>query len=159
MIPEGFITNLLDRADIADVVGRYVPLKKAGRNLMACCPFHKEKTPSFSVSPTKQIYKCFGCGASGNAIGFVMAYEGVEFPDAVRKLAGFYGMQVPEDQSPAKVRQREKARTLTDYMGEAAAFYTKSLAQSPLAIDYLKNRAILSETAQRFGLARRVALS
>lgn len=152
MIPEGFITNLLDRADIADVVGRYVPLKKAGRNLMACCPFHKEKTPSFSVSPTKQIYKCFGCGASGNAIGFVMAYEGVEFPDAVRKLAGFYGMQVPEDQSPAKVRQREKARTLTDYMGEAAAFYTKSLAQSPLAIDYLKNRAILSETAQRFGL-------
>lgn len=152
MIPEGFITNLLDRADIADVVGRYVPLKKAGRNLMACCPFHKEKTPSFSVSPNKQIYKCFGCGASGNAIGFIMAYEGVEFPDAVRKLAGFYGMQVPEDQSPAKVRQREKARTLTDYMSEAAAFYTKSLAQSPRAIDYLKNRAILSETAQRFAL-------
>lgn len=152
MIPEGFITNLLDRADIADVVGRYVPLKKAGRNLMACCPFHKEKTPSFSVSPTKQIYKCFGCGASGNAIGFVMAYEGLEFPEAVRKLAGFYGMVVPEDQTPGKVRQREKARTLTDYMGEAAAFYTKQLAQSQKAIDYLKDRAILSETATRFGL-------
>ncbi len=152
MIPEGFITNLLDRADIADVVGRYVRLKKAGRNLTACCPFHKEKTPSFSVSPTKQIYKCFGCGASGNAIGFLMAYEGLEFPDAVRKLAGFYGMVVPEDRSPARARVLERSRTLTDYMSEAAAFYTSELSRSSRAIEYLKNRAILSETARRFAL-------
>ncbi len=152
MIPEGFITNLLDRADIGDVIGRYMHLKKAGRNLMACCPFHKEKTPSFSVSPTKQIYKCFGCGASGNAIGFLMAYEGLEFPDAVRKLAGFYGMVVPEDQSPERKKARELSRTLTDYMGEAAAFYTTALTRAPRVIDYLKDRAILSETAERFGL-------
>lgn len=96
MIPEGFITGLLERADIVDVINRYVPLKKAGRNWMCCCPFHKEKTPSFSVSQTKQFFKCFGCGEAGNAIGFIMKYEGLEFPDAVRKLAGYYSMEVPE---------------------------------------------------------------
>ena len=152
MIPEGFITNLLDRADIGDVIGRYVPLKKAGRNLMACCPFHKEKTPSFSVSPSKQIYKCFGCGASGNAIGFLMAYEGLEFPDAVRKLASFYGLEVPEDRSPAQARAREKQRTLTDYMSEAAKFYTEKLRGADRVIRYLKERAISGETAQKFAL-------
>ncbi len=152
MIPEGFITSLLDRADIVDVIGRYVPLKKAGRNMQACCPFHKEKTPSFSVSPTKQFYKCFGCGVSGNAIGFVMAYEGLDFPEAVRKVAGFYGMTVPEDTSPARARQREKSRTLTDYMAEAAGFYTEKLRTAPRVIDYLKARAIHSDTAERFGL-------
>lgn len=152
MIPEGFITNLLDRVDIGDVIGRYVPLKKAGRNLMACCPFHKEKTPSFSVSPSKQIYKCFGCGASGNAIGFLMAYEGLEFPDAVRKLASFYGLEVPEDRSPAQARAREKQRTLTDYMSEAAKFYTEKLRGADRVIRYLKERAISGETAQKFAL-------
>ena len=101
MIPEGFITGLLERADIVDVINRYVPLKKAGRNWMCCCPFHKEKTPSFSVSQTKQFFKCFGCGEAGNAIGFIMKYEGLEFPDAVRKLAGYYPMEVPEDREGA----------------------------------------------------------
>ena len=96
MIPAGFITGLIDRADIVDVINRYVPLKKAGRNFVACCPFHKEKTPSFSVSATKQIFKCFGCGESGNAISFIMKYEGLEFPDAVRRLAAIVGMEVPE---------------------------------------------------------------
>ncbi len=152
MIPEGFITNLLDRADIVDVVGRYVPLKKAGRNMTACCPFHKEKTPSFSVSPTKQFYKCFGCGEAGNAIGFIMKYEGLDFPEAVRKLAGFYGMEVPEDKSPAKARAREKARTLTDFMGEAAAFYTEKLRTTPRAADYLKGRQLSAATAAKFSL-------
>ena len=131
MIPEGFITGLLERADIVDVINRYVPLKKAGRNWMCCCPFHKEKTPSFSVSQTKQFFKCFGCGEAGNAIGFIMKYEGLEFPDAVRKLAGYYSMEVPEDRSPAKIKAREKARTLTDYMGEAERWGLR-LPQEPL---------------------------
>ena len=152
MIPEGFITNLLDRADIVDVIGRYVPLKKAGRNMMACCPFHKEKTPSFSVSPTKQFYKCFGCGESGNAIGFLMKYEGLEFPEAVRRLAGMYGMEVPEDRSPAQKKAREKAKTLTDYMGEAASFYREKLKLNLRAVDYLKARQITGETAAKYGL-------
>ena len=152
MIPEGFITGLLERADIVDVINRYVPLKKAGRNWMCCCPFHKEKTPSFSVSQTKQFFKCFGCGEAGNAIGFIMKYEGLEFPDAVRKLAGYYSMEVPEDRSPAKIKAREKARTLTDYMGEAAAFYTEQLRRNAGASDYLKNRCISAATAAKFGL-------
>ena len=152
MIPEGFITGLLDRADIVDVINRYVPLKKAGRNWMACCPFHKEKTPSFSVSQTKQFFKCFGCGEAGNAIGFIMKYEGLEFPDAVKKLASLYAMDVPEDQSPAKREAREKARTLTDYMSEAAHFYTEQLRRTPFAAEYLKNRQITGTTAQTFGL-------
>ena len=152
MIPEGFITNLLDRADIVDVIGRYVPLKKAGRNMMACCPFHKEKTPSFSVSPTKQFFKCFGCGESGNAIGFLMKYEGLEFPEAVRRLAGFYGMEVPEDRSPRQQKAKEQAKTLTDYMGEAAVFYREQLKQNRRAVDYLKARQITGETAAKFGL-------
>ena len=152
MIPEGFITSLLDRADIVDVVGRYVTLKKSGRNYMCCCPFHKEKTPSFSVSPSKQFYKCFGCGKSGNAIGFLMDIENLEFPEAVRKLAGFYGMDVPEDRSPAKRAAAERAKSLSDYMKTAADFYTLQLKTTKKAIDYLKRREISGETAARFAL-------
>ena len=152
MIPEGFITSLLDRADIVDVAGRYVQLKKSGRNYMCCCPFHKEKTPSFSISPSKQIYKCFGCGKSGNAIGFLMAIENLEFPEAVRKLAGFYGMEVPEDRSPAKRAARERAKSLSDFMQAAADFYTLQLKTTKKAIDYLKAREISGETAARFAL-------
>ena len=114
MIPERFISQLLDRADIVDVVGRYVPLKKAGKNYQACCPFHKEKTPSFSVSPTKQFFKCFGCGVAGNAIGFLMRYEGLEFPEAVEKLAGFYNMDVPrERRSPRDIERETRQKCLT----------------------------------------------
>ena len=152
MIPEGFITSLLDRADIVDVVGRYVTLKKQGRNFMACCPFHKEKTPSFSVSPSKQIFKCFGCGKAGNAIGFLMDIERLDFPEAVRRLAGIYGLVVPEDQSPRRLEQRAKAKALSDYMKEAADFYTENLRKSTKAVDYLKAREITGETAARFGL-------
>lgn len=152
MIPEGFITTLLDRADIVDVVGRYVTLKKGGRNFMACCPFHKEKTPSFSVSPSKQIFKCFGCGKSGNAVGFLMEMERLSFPDAVRRLAEIYGMEVPEDRSPARREAVAKAKSLSDYMKEAADFYSASLKETKKAIDYLKNREITGETAARFGL-------
>ena len=92
MIPQDFIDQLLTRVDIVDVVERYVPLKKAGQNYMACCPFHKEKSPSFSVSPSKQFYHCFGCGAHGNAIRFVMEHAGLGFIDAVNELAGSVGM-------------------------------------------------------------------
>lgn len=152
MIPEGFITSLLDRADIVDVVGRYVTLKKQGRNFMACCPFHKEKTPSFSVSPSKQIFKCFGCGKAGNAIGFLMDIERLDFPEAVRRLAGIYGLVVPEDQSPRRIEQRAKAKALSDFMKEAADFYTENLRKSTKAVDYLKAREITGETAARFGL-------
>lgn len=152
MIPQGFITSLLDRADIVDVVGRYVTLKKSGRNFMACCPFHKEKTPSFSVSPGKQLFKCFGCGKAGNAIGFLMEIEHLEFPDAVRKLAGFYGMEVPEDRSPRRREEMAKARSLTDLMKAAADFYTQQLKSSERTIAYLKKREISGETAARFGL-------
>ena len=152
MIPEGFITSLIDRADIVDVINRYVPLKKAGRNWMACCPFHMEKTPSFSVSATKQFYKCFGCGEGGNVLSFIMKYEGLDFPDAVRKLASYVGMEVPEERSPAQARARERAKTLTDYMAEAAQFYTDQLRLSVRAVNYLKNRQISSATAKKFGL-------
>ncbi|MDO5532066.1 DNA primase [Sutterella sp.] len=152
MIPEGFISSLLDRADIVDVVGRYVTLKKGGRNFMACCPFHKEKTPSFSVSPSKQIYKCFGCGKAGNAIGFLMEMERLDFPEAVRRLAGMYGLEVPEDRSPARREARARAKTLSDFMKEAADYYTQCLKDSTRAIDYLKARELTGETAARFGL-------
>ena len=102
MIPESFIQELLSRVDIVDVIERYVPLKKGGANYQACCPFHSEKTPSFTVSPAKQFYHCFGCGKNGNAIGFLMDYAGMNFVEAVKDLAGQYGMQVPEDDaSPA----------------------------------------------------------
>ena len=153
MIPEGFITQLLDRADIVDVIGRYVPLKKAGRNLMACCPFHQEKTPSFSVSPTKQFFKCFGCGAGGNAIGFLMRLEGLEFPEAVEKLAAMYHMEVPKTRRSAK-EEREQARgkSLTELMAEAARFYTDKLRASEKAVNYLKGRGIDGATAAKFAL-------
>lgn len=153
MIPQGFITGLLDRADIVDVVQRYVPsLKKSGRNWMACCPFHKEKTPSFSVSPAKQFFKCFGCGKHGNAIGFLMEIEHLDFPDAVRRLAEIYGLEVPEDRTPGRRQAIERARTLHDFMKEAADFYTAQLRASPKAVDYLKRREITGETAARFAL-------
>lgn len=153
MIPERFISQLLDRADIVDVVGRYVPLKKAGKNYQACCPFHKEKTPSFSVSPTKQFFKCFGCGVAGNAIGFLMRYEGLEFPEAVEKLAGFYNMEVPrERRSPRDIERETRQKSLTEYMADAARYYAGELKKSEKAINYLKGRGISGETAAKFHL-------
>ena len=144
MIPERFISQLLDRADIVDVVGRYVPLKKAGKNYQACCPFHKEKTPSFSVSPTKQFFKCFG---------FLMRYEGLEFPEAVEKLAGFYNMEVPrERRSPRDIERETRQKSLTEYMADAARYYAGELKKSEKAINYLKGRGISGETAAKFHL-------
>ncbi len=150
MIPESFIQELLSRIDIVEVINKVSPLKRTGKNFMCCCPFHKEKTPSFSVSQQKQFFKCFGCGASGNAIGFVMRYEGLTYPEAIRKLADTIGMTVPE--APGATQARSRARSLSDKMKAAADFYTECLKTSIRTIQYLKGRGISGETAARFAL-------
>lgn len=154
MIPESFIQDLLARIDIVDLIDGYVPLKKAGANYAACCPFHSEKTPSFTVSPSKQFYHCFGCGAHGTAIGFVMEYQGLGFVDAIRELAGRAGMQVPEDEHGGHPRGEEpgQLRGLIEVMGRAAQYYKEQLKRSPKAIDYLKQRGLTGEIAARFGM-------
>ena len=155
MIPQDFIDQLLSRVDIVDVVDRYVPLKKAGQNYLACCPFHKEKSPSFTVSPSKQFYHCFGCGAHGSAIGFVMEYQGLNFVDAVRLLADSLGMPVPEERrgDPVKERAaRERRLSLEEMLASAAAFYKQQLKSSALAVSYLKGRGVTGEIAARYAL-------
>lgn len=155
MIPQDFIDQLLSRVDIVDVVDRYVPLKKAGQNYMACCPFHKEKSPSFTVSPSKQFYHCFGCGAHGSAIGFVMEYQGLNFVEAVKNLAEGLGMPVPEERTanPEATRAaREKQLSLEGALTQAAAYYKQQLKSAVNAIGYLKGRGLTGEIAARFGL-------
>jgi len=150
MIPRDFIDQLLSRVDIVDVIDRRVPLKKAGQNYQACCPFHGEKTPSFTVSPTKQFYHCFGCGAHGSAIGFLMEYGGLSFVDAVKSLADEVGLKVPED---AGFQPRPRTGPdLTEFMARAAAFYKEQLKGSERAISYLKKRGLTGKIAARFGL-------
>jgi DNA primase len=156
-IPASFIQELIARADVVEIVGRYVQLKKAGANFMGLCPFHGEKSPSFSVSPTKQFYHCFGCGVHGNAIGFLMEHAGMGFVEAVHDLAGQYGLQVPEDDaSPAEraraATQRQKQATLTDVLEKAGDAYRKQLRQAPGAIEYLKGRGVSGEVAKQFGI-------
>ena len=157
MIPPAFLQDLLARTDIVDVVGRHVQLKKGGANLMGLCPFHAEKSPSFSVSPAKQFYYCFGCGASGDAIRFLTEHNGMSFIDAVRDLAQQAGMSVPEaDVSPEdQVKRqalRERRLTLIDVLSRAAQHFRAQLKTSPAAIDYLKQRGLTGEIAARFGL-------
>jgi DNA primase len=153
MIPDSFIQDLLARVDIVDLVDSYVPLKKAGANFAACCPFHNEKSPSFTVSPTKQFYHCFGCGAHGTAIGFVMEYQGVGFIDAVKELAGRAGMQVPESEGRSFNEEKPgQTRQLVEIMGQAAQYYKAQLKLSPRAIDYCKKRGLTGEVAARFGM-------
>ena len=157
MIPPTFIHDLLSRVDIVDIVGRHVQLKKGGANLSGLCPFHAEKSPSFTVSPTKQFYHCFGCGANGDAIRFMTEYSGMSFIDAVKDLAQQVGMAVPEDDvSPAEreqaAAQRQRRTTLTDVLAKAAEAYRKQLKASPRAIDYLKGRGLSGEIAAQFGL-------
>ena len=150
MIPRDFIDQLLSRVDIVDVIDRRLPLKKAGQNYQACCPFHGEKTPSFTVSPTKQFYHCFGCGAHGSAIGFLMEYGGLSFVDAVKSLADEAGLKVPED---ANFQPKPKTGPdLTEFMAKAAAFYKEQLKGSERAIAYLKKRGLTGQIAARFGL-------
>ena len=157
MIPPGFIQDLLARTDIAEVIGRHVELKRSGASLMGLCPFHAEKSPSFSVSPGKGMYYCFGCGAGGDAIRFLTEHLGLSFIDAVRDLAQRAGMQVPEEQvSPEEREQRATLRarrlSLTEVLARAAEFYRGQLKTSPRAIDYLKGRGLSGAIAARFGL-------
>ena len=150
MIPQDFIQTLLARVDIVEVIDRHVRLKKAGAHYKACCPFHNEKTPSFNVSPSRQFYHCFGCGAHGNAIGFVMEYAGLAYPDAIRELAQQAGLEVPETRGdPARAAA---AKGLLERMMEALAYYRAQLKQAPAAIDYLKRRGVSGEIAARYGL-------
>ncbi len=152
MIPQNFIQDLLARTDIVEVVGRYVQLKKAGQNYSGLCPFHGEKTPSFTVSPSKQFFHCFGCGAHGSAIGFLMDHRGLPYVEAIKELAQQVGMQVP-DVAPARDGMvAAKTQGLTDLLGQAAEFYRAQLKSSPAAIDYLKGRGITGPTAARYAL-------
>ncbi len=152
LIPNDFIQTLLGRVDIVDVIDKYVPLKKAGANYAACCPFHSEKSPSFTVSPTKQFYHCFGCGAHGTAIGFLMEYGARSFPDAVEELARDAGLDVPREERPGERERRAEVADLTDHLLDAARYYRAALKDSPRAIDYLKRRGLTGEIAARFGL-------
>jgi DNA primase len=156
-IPQSFIQELLARADVVDIVGRYVQLKKGGANFMGLCPFHGEKSPSFSVSPSKQFYHCFGCGKNGNAISFLMDHAGMTFIEAVEDLAQQYGLQVPEDdvspQDRARSAQmREQQATLTSVLEKAGMAYIRHLRSSEKAIAYFKGRGLSGEIAKTFGL-------
>jgi DNA primase len=152
MIPNDFIQTLLSRVDIVDVIDRYVPLKKAGANYSACCPFHSEKTASFTVSPSKQFYHCFGCSAHGTAIGFLMEYGGKAFPDAVEELARDAGLEVPRIEHPGESERREQAGDLTALTLTAAKFYRAQLKDAPRAILYLKERGLTGAIAAKFGI-------
>jgi DNA primase len=148
-IPNHFIQELLNRVDIVDVVDAAVPLRKAGANYVACCPFHGEKTPSFTVSQTKQFYHCFGCGAHGTAIGFLMEYQGLGFVDAVEDLAKRIGVAVPQEARDTPKTARP-APDLYEIMQQASVFYRTELKKSERAISYLKGRGLSGEIAARF---------
>jgi DNA primase len=152
VISDSFKQDLLNRVDIVDVVSRYVQLKKGGANYLGLCPFHNEKTPSFTVSPAKQFYHCFGCQAHGNAIGFLMAYSTLGYVDAIKELAASVGMQVPEWRAPnpQEAARRERETDLYGLMEKAMDFYRGELKKSPRAVEYLKGRGLTGEIAARF---------
>ncbi len=155
LIPQTFIDDLLHRVDIVEVVDKRVPLKKSGKNYQACCPFHNEKTPSFSVQPERQFYYCFGCGAGGNAIGFVMEFDSVDFPEAVEILAKDVGLDVPREESKAAARKQSENTRLLDALENASKFYQQQLRQHPhkdKAVNYLKSRGLSGEIARDFAL-------
>ena len=157
MLPQGFIQDLLSRVDVVEVVGRHVELKKAGINHKGLCPFHGEKSPSFIVSPSRQTYHCFGCGAHGDAIRFLTEHHGMAFMDAVRDLAQQVGMTVPEntatpeDQARAEAERNQRA-TLSEVLAKASDFYRGALKASPRAVAYLKKRGLTGQVAAAFGL-------
>ncbi|MEI6737430.1 MAG: DNA primase [Pseudomonadota bacterium] len=153
MIPQDFIQQLLARIDIVEVVDRHVKLKKSGQNYSSCCPFHSEKTPSFSVAPSKQFYHCFGCGAHGTAISFLMEYNGMGFRDAVQELAESVGMALPaEANREASLEKARVSASLTEIMSAAMQFYRRELKASPKAVEYLKSRGLTGEIAAKFGI-------
>ncbi|MEN8171228.1 MAG: DNA primase [Pseudomonadota bacterium] len=154
-IPQHFIDDLLNRVDIVELIDGRVPLKKAGREYHACCPFHNEKTPSFTVSPTKQFYHCFGCGAHGTAIGFLMEYDHMEFVESIEELAKSVGVEVPREVSENRARQDKRAPDLYELMQRATNFYSQQLRLHPEsnpAVDYLKGRGLSGEVVRDFGI-------
>ena len=156
MIPQSFIDDLLDRIDIVDTVDSRVKLKKTGKNYSACCPFHDEKTPSFTVSPDKQFYYCFGCGASGNALGFVMDYERLSFPEAIESLARVAGLTVPREvQTEAQIKREQERKSIYSLLEKADEFYQQQLRHHPskhMAVNYLKGRGLDGKTAKDYGV-------
>lgn len=156
LIPQSFIDDLLSRIDLVDVISQRIKLKKAGKNYSACCPFHNEKTPSFSVSPDKQFYHCFGCGASGNAVKFVMEYDGKSFPDCIEELASSVGLSVPKEQSSHhEVQQEQQQQPLLTLMQQASQHFEQMLATHPqriVAEQYLASRGLSPEAVQFFGI-------
>jgi DNA primase len=153
LIPQSFIADLLNRVDIVDVVGQHVKLKKAGANYQGLCPFHSEKSPSFSVSPTKQFYHCFGCGAHGSAISFLMEYSGLGYVDAIEDLARSAGLDVPREERTANdVARQQQAMALSEVMSSAADWYRQQLKGSTRAVEYLKGRGLTGEIAKRYAL-------
>jgi DNA primase len=157
-IPQAFLDDLLERVDIVEVIDRRVKLRKSGKNYSARCPFHEEKTPSFSVNPDKQFYYCFGCGAGGNALGFLMDYENLDFPRAVESLAGSAGLEVPREQGRGGTQSAEREQSnkaLYTVMEQAATYYAQQLrrhSQASRAVDYLKSRGLTGEIAKQFDL-------
>jgi DNA primase len=149
LIPKQFIVDLIDRADVVEVVGRHVQLKKAGKEFKACCPFHDEKTPSFTVSPAKGFYHCFGCGAHGNALDFLMEYDHMDFVEAVESLAASMGLEVPREESQRPARSYD---ALFELMQRAERYYQAQLKNNETAVGYLRHRGIDGATAKRFGL-------
>ena len=151
MIPESFIQEVLNRTDVVDVIDKRVQLKKAGANFVACCPFHQEKSPSFSVSPSKQFYHCFGCGAHGSAITFLIEFEGLTFVEAVHQIASSLGLTVPNEHiaDPKKIKENFG---LEEAMKIANQFYQKALRASPKAIEYLKTRGLTGKVAKEFSI-------
>jgi DNA primase len=151
-IPSTFIDDLLARIDIVDVVGKYVPIKKGGKDYSGCCPFHKEKTPSFTVSQPKQFYYCFGCGASGNAVGFMMAHEHLSFVEAIETLAQQAGLDIPYEKSSISPERQQQQRNLYDLLGNVAKFYQSRLKNEKIAIEYLKGRGLTGEICKQYGI-------
>lgn len=149
-IPQSFIDELIERTNIVEVIGLRVPLKKAGREYRACCPFHSEKTPSFWVSPEKQFYHCFGCGAHGTALGFLIEHDRLPFPEAVEELAQGLGLTVPHEGGAAPPPKRNES--LFDLMEKVARFYASTLESNPRALEYLAGRGLQADTLERFGI-------
>ena len=155
LIPQAFIDDLLSRVDIVDVIDKRIKLRKTGKNYSALCPFHTEKSPSFSVEPDKQFYYCFGCGAGGNALGFVMEYERMDFPQAVESLASDYGLEVPREEGRSKQSTQSENKPLYDVLHEANAWYQQQLRTHPQrerAVAYLKGRGLSGAIAKTFGI-------
>ena len=155
LIPQNFIDDLLSRANIVDVIDKRVSLKKTGKNYTACCPFHNEKSPSFSVEPEKQFFYCFGCGEGGNVLGFIMKFDSVDFPQAIEILAQEYGLDVPREESPAQKKNAARLSEIHDTLLKSTAFYQEQLRSHKnrgAAIEYLKRRGVSGEIARDFNL-------